>query len=85
MIACRCALAGRDDISTTGVCIALSPLSMRKFDVPVIQITDEDHVLVMLAALEALDNGQKVRAMQLNVLAKRMQASLDKADAKKKR
>lgn len=52
---------------------------------PVIQITDEDHVLVMLAALEALDNGQKLRAMQLNSLAKRMQAVLDKADARKEK
>lgn len=50
---------------------------------PVIQISDEDHVVVMLAALEALDNGQKVRARQLNEIAKRMQASLDKADSRK--
>ena len=50
---------------------------------PVIQITDDDHALVTFAALEALDNGQKLRAMQLNSLAKRMQDVLDKADAKK--
>lgn len=50
---------------------------------PAIQITDEDHVIIMLAALEALDNGQKLRAIQLNSLAKRMQIVLDKADAKK--